>query len=642
MSEKKEVRYRIIRELLYIGILPLLFYLSAYHYLQSDFNRLPDIMIIVYVCAVVWIVLFCMIVARVAKRLRTFQLKMVIVFIDKHYLKILLFCIFIVSNVHSLFIMPRWDGCLYYTFLLKQCNNFDFTLHGLIDGFRIVHPSHGYYCFLAIGAYLFENQLVGILFMQMMLYMIAMFCYFGLLRLLFKNAEEKLCFLGTLCFAFSPLVFGIEPIISCDYGVLCYLIIFLYVSLKHYPLLELWVAVLLILSKQQGVLYYVAFYGIVFLVNVFRFYKTNHKWDIREIQKLLRRMIPGFVGIGYYLVSSSSPFAWMKDMHDNANNITDMVDNTKALQGIGFNGAYIIEKLKQIFILNFAWVNWVILFIGAVFFLSMWKRCGKKVKISASFYALAGVMLVYLAFNFFVVTYANPRYLSAGVVITSIGAFGVIDFCISKTREKWKRIVLCGLTVVSLIASFVSVDPLSFLAFKSFPVGRLSMYQPLYDDPNMYPSDLYADNTIYNRQFAFYTLLEEKMLREIQYDGSVPLLEVDMGKEAGYGQGTYDYINMMLEGLYGRTTFYWNKEIGKLTENENDIPMRVYYFWSEQIEANQVNWRGESLPDTAYLILLPRQDKGILDIIQKKYAIETKYDISAYGMSLAVYKIQKK
>lgn len=168
------------------------------------------------------------------------------------------------------------------------------------------------------------------------------------------------------------------------------------------------------------------------------------------------------------------------------------------------------------------------------------------------------------------------------------------------------------------------------------------MYQPLYDNPDMYPSDLYADNTVYNRQFAFYTLLEEKMLREIQYDGSVPLLQVDMGKEAGYGQGTYDYINMMLEGLYGRTTLYWDKERGKMTENENGIPMWVYYFWSEQIEANQVNWKGESLPETAYFILLPRQDNEILDTVKKKYTIERRYDISAYAMSLTVYKVQKR
>ena len=227
-------------------------------------------------------------------------------------------------------------------------------------------------------------------------------------------------------------------------------------------------------------------------------------------------------------------------------------------------------------------------------------------------------------------------------MITSIGAFGILNLYFGRVKQKLMRVILYSLTGISLIASFVSVDPLSFIAFKSFSVGMLSMYQPLYDNPDMYPSDLYADNTVYNRQFAFYTLLEEKMLREIQYDGSVPLLQVDMGKEAGYGQGTYDYINMMLEGLYGRTTLYWDKERGKMTENENGIPMWVYYFWSEQIEANQVNWKGESLPETAYFILLPRQDNEILDTVKKKYTIERRYDISAYAMSLTVYKVQKR
>ena len=367
-------------------------------------------------------------------------------------------------------------------------------------------------------------------------------------------------------------------------------------------------------------------------------------WLIRQdiINKIFRRMIPGFVGIGYYLLSSSSPLAWMNDMHGNANNVSDIGENVTVLQGIGFNGAYIIEKLRQIFILNFAWVNWLVIFIGLGYLCYMRKKYGRKINISAPIYGLIGITVVFLAFNFFVVTYAHPRYLSVGVVLTSIGAFGMLNLCFNGVREKLMRRVLYSLTGISLIASFVSVDPFSFLVFNSFSVGKLAMYQPLYDNPNMYPSDLYADNTIYNRQFAFYTLLEEKMLREIEYDGSVPLLEVDMGREAGYGQGTYDYINMMLEGMYGRTTLYWNKEYGKLTENENDIPMWVYYFWSEQIEADQVNWRGESLPETAYFIMLPRQDEKVFDTVRERYIVEETYNISGYGMSITVHKVRRK
>ncbi|MCI8769749.1 MAG: hypothetical protein HFH73_01165 [Lachnospiraceae bacterium] len=634
-----ENRSRIIKELMYIGILPLLFYISAYYYLQP--KQLPRIMIIVYLLAMLWVVFFCLYIVKKIKSKRVFQPKVWVAFLDKHYLKVLLFCILTVFNVQSIVTLPRWDGLLYYTFLIKQCNVFDFTLSGLIDGFRIVHPSHGYYCFLAIGAYLFENQLMGVLVMQLILYLITMFCYFGLLRMLFPRAKENFCFWGTLFFAFSPLIFGIEPIISCDYGVFCYLIIFLFVSLKRYPLLEIWVAILLILSKQQGVLYYVAFYGIVFLVNILRFYRTNHKIDVGEIRKLLRRMIPGFVGIGYYMVSSASPFAWMKGMQNSTNNIADLNESVQTLQGIGVNGEYIIEKLKQIFILNFAWVNWLIILVGAVSIVYMRIKHGNRVKISASIYGLIGIAVVYIAFNLFVVTYTNPRYLSVGTVVTSIGAFGILNLYFNFQKEKLKRIILYGLTGISLIASFVSIDPISFLVFRSFPVGKLYMYQPLYDNPNMYPSDIYADNTVYNRQFAFYTFLEEKMLREIQYDGSIPILQIDMAKELPYEQGTYDYINMMLEGLYGRMRLYWDEENGKLTGNDNDIPMKVYYFWSEQIKKG-VNNKGDTLPDSAYAVLLPRQDKGILNTLQKKYKILRKYDISAYGMSLSVYKIQLK
>ena len=43
MNDWGDKRYRIIKELLYIGILPLLFYISAYYYLQSDIEQIPNI-----------------------------------------------------------------------------------------------------------------------------------------------------------------------------------------------------------------------------------------------------------------------------------------------------------------------------------------------------------------------------------------------------------------------------------------------------------------------------------------------------------------------------------------------------------------------------------------------------------------------
>lgn len=639
MSKKWITYNKILMQILYIGIFPLMFYLSAWFYLKDNFEQCPIIIIIILICSVIWAIFLSIYIwQKVQNRGYRFGLN---TFYEHRYV-IVLFIILLLFSFRRIFILPRWDALLYYSELAKRCNAFDFTAKGIIDGFRIVHPSQGYFCFLAIGYFLFDNPLVGTEFMSMLIYIISSLCYYGLLRIIFTKSKEWICFLGTLVYALNPLVYGIWHYISPDNGILSYLIILIYVSLKGYSLLELWVSVLLILSKETGVLYYMTFYGIQFLYNVIQSIKREHKLKWQDVNWILFRTIPGVIGIEVIMFwSSANPLGWMLGMQNvaAANKTSDAV-----IHGFGFNREYIIVKLKQIFLLNYIWVLWLILIYGIIRYLYHLKK--EKQRLNAIAISLAGIEIVFLLFNIFFITYATPRYLSLGTFAVSLGAFWTVDTYI--VYERFKARMLGPLVILVLISDFYSLDPISYLVWPTFKVSSGNyMYLPIYYTSDMLPSDIYADHTMYNCQNEYLTLLEEKMLRTIHYDGTIPLMEIDINKGQFEDPWKFDYVYMQLEGMYGRTTCFWDPDRGKFSENfskkDTDVPMNVVYFNSEQFIDGGNGYRDTSLPDTAYILLLPRQDiPGILDAVNICYIIQETYDISLHGMSIYVYKAEKR
>lgn len=614
------------KEALSIGFIfgYILFFLTvAYLHLHENFETIPPWIIFVFSLDVI----LCLLTLYYL--FKRFQIRNFVKWckVNKEILILVIFSIFI--RIPTLHEFQRWDGSLYYTLLVKACDSFDFTYQSLIDGFRIIHPAHAYTTFLGIGIYLFADPLFGVLFMQMILSLVAIVCYYGVLNYFFRGATKREKILGTVLFSVCPLFFGIETVVSLEYGVLCFFVIFLYVTLKRMHILELFCGILLILSKQQGVLYYAALIGLLFLIEEIRCKYYENKYSKNAVKLFLWRTIPGYLGILYYFFSSYSPFAWLVSMKEVASK-----PSAVTLQGIGINIGYICEKLRQIFILNFSWLFVAVIVCGILY--GLYKIRFNRVYIVqgllTEFTAIYIVCLVYILFNLGVVTYANPRYLTLNAFMFSFAFFHVCYKCF--TRQSFKKYLLYFMCFVQFIACFLSVDPVSFSVFQSFTTGTNKMYRPFYDNPDMYPADLYSDNTVYNRQYTYLTRLTENMLDKLNYDGSVPFMMVDMS----IGQhevGQYDYINLMLEGLRGRNQLYWNPDEKKITTTEERIKISAQYFSQGQLQDKPL----EELPANAYLIILPRQDQNILETIKQRYRIINEYDIRTFGGRLMVYDI---
>ncbi len=251
----------------------------------------------------------------------------------------------------------------------------------------------------------------------------------------------------------------------------------------------------------------------------------------------------------------------------------------------------------------------------------------------SEFTAVYVVCLVYILFNLGVVTYANPRYLTMNTFMFSFAFFHVCNSCFKNDAVKKKLLYL--MCFVQFMACFTSVDLVSYQMFQSFNTGTNKMYRPFYDNPNMYPSDLYSDNIVYNRQYTYLTRLTEKMLDELDYDGSMPFMLIDMSI-GQHEAGKYDYINLMLDGLRGRNQLYWDANKKIITTTDEKIKISAQYFSQIQLQ----NESSDKLPANAYLIILPRQDQSILETTRKRYEIIDIFDIRALGGSLTVYKVK--
>ena len=116
MNKKWALQNKIIKQVLYIGILPLAFYLSAWHYLNDNYESTPIIILIIYFFGLLWIVFFAF---RMGNHMGNMLLNrkkgMIRDAIYKYRYGIALFFILLIFAVPRIFILPSWVNLGYYT-----------------------------------------------------------------------------------------------------------------------------------------------------------------------------------------------------------------------------------------------------------------------------------------------------------------------------------------------------------------------------------------------------------------------------------------------------------------------------------------------------------------------------------------------
>lgn len=269
----------------------------------------------------------------------------------KGILVVLLYCF--ASRAVQLTDTPRWDSLIYYRELKNACENFDFSIKSFIENFSLAnHPTLGVAGIAAIGEFWNSGGYVGMLIIQLIVNLLMAFCLYRIVEKMLPSCTWIYHIVGTCIALSAPLTMGTFSYFQPDAGTVYFFVFMVYCYLYNRNLLMFFSMILLILSKEVGI---VALGG--FGLGAFGGYvlfdgKESTLW--RRFVHFWRKPL-GVGGILACFCGAIYLFIYLK----NGGNIWSISSDTIAgFSTISFQPDFIIFKWKQFFILNFNWLVW--------------------------------------------------------------------------------------------------------------------------------------------------------------------------------------------------------------------------------------------------------------------------------------------
>lgn len=475
---------------------------------------------------------------------------------------LLLFVLFSMSTFTACF---RSDSEIYYTGICQsvaklKSGEFSFADLGIAG-----HSCYGYSIFLFIGQLLLPSHGIGIRFVNLCMALFTIMLFWKLIQKLFPMTEKVTRLLVVAAFAFSPFLLGIFAEVHTDFPVLCFFVWLVYFYVSGRQTKTLFVGLLLCFSKETGVIYYCTFLAGCFLYRLIK--NENKSW----IKKLFDEfsicewfyLIPADI----FLICAATSKGWTGSAINPT--VTDGAANTFC-----FSWDYIFIKLREIFLMNFAWLILIplILFMVALF---QKKMC--RVSLNKEwFIGLGTTCIVFLLFNFSYYTYTHYRYLMLYLPFLLILVLYLLE---KSTSNVWiKRGTALLFATAFLVESFVTVDPVTYLAFRNIDVGNGSIittsefvvdsenkqsFRVIRDKDVTRRTD-FLDANVYNRDYLGFERVLEAALQDIDYNASKGIVF-----PAIYDDSMYSTIFALL-GTHNPNKLYWNRKTGNIISTKSE------------------------------------------------------------------------
>lgn len=525
--------------------------------------------------------------------------------------------------------VPRWDSEFYFYDLLDACRKFDFSWEFFFSDFRLAgHPASGYALFLAIGAFLTPGSVVGVQFVNLILLLTAIYFVYQIIRYTFPGISLRKAAAGAFLVACEPMMLSLSSEINLDFGVLIFGIYLFYMHIKGYRILFFFFGAILALTKENGILtlggYIFGYLLSRFLVEKGSFWKRLKKctgdflfWGgIALLLLFLAYMAVTIISGNYYI--------WGTAQNTGSSGLAVADGSTDDLLNVFafFNWNYVLLKLKTIFLMNFYWVFTGIVLCAVGYGIIRRKRLYRL--LPKEYAGLYGAFAMNLLFSFAYVTHNNPRYnLYSEFVLVLTGVLILL-----RLMERCKRaaVLYCAVTVLFLVQSYTTVDPVTLMLFENHPTtwdGAHCVVLPAWNE-----NGYLADTTVYNRQFSYLDRAFDQVLEECDYQGEDIILY-------GNQRGTY---------FAGRSFHYeWDTERKERVceKTENSVPLKVVEsdFYDRQKQ-------GE-LSATAIYISVPEyigeQEAEYLDKLAEFYTFGEKKTVSVWGQGeISYYELELK
>lgn len=434
--------------------------------------------------------------------------------------------IFAILSFDTLSTMTRLDSNIYYTYLneAKYWNlSFDTIINFKLGG----HQSIGYTLWGLIGVYLTPDSPLGVRVINVLLVISSIFCLSAIYQKIMPIHSRIICVLAVAAFAFNPLILGIIYEINLDLPSECFYIWVLYALLYDKKLLFLCSSLLLVFSKETGILllFGVAVgWGVSWVITFITKYKTVSLKKM--IKKIPMKMCALFmVAPVLMLISMKFTSIWRQESLNVQN------QSGQGMDTFGINLENTIIKLKEIFLINFSWIGTLII-VGCLIVIIIKKKKRYMIMKKSLIQGLPLYIscLFFMIFQFIYITYCHIRY----IIPVLPGMISIMIVLLYSVMPKKKIVYLMmGYLTVILAQNFYTLDPVSKMVCHTIDIGTTKIIstrtfvrstentiQTEKSNPKLIQELQLTQSAIYNRQYMQFLDAFEKMLDDINYDDS--------------------------------------------------------------------------------------------------------------------------
>jgi hypothetical protein len=561
------------------------------------------------------------------------------VFVQKNILIFVLCTVFVILAAFQFENIPRGDANYYYGRIMNGTGRYDNTFPSFIKSYILAqHVTHGMCLFVAMGEMLFPRLVVGVYGVSLIITVISFLCLYGIMGSLLIKTSNITKAIGTAVLMFNPYILGLFTYINPDYFTCVFTVIMVYCYLKELNILFIFFGIILVLTKEPGVIIYSAFIGAVALTTFFRFREARFLERVKKSFlsfKFLSNLVPPVIFLIFFVVSReitlTNSFLLSEEISLEAptrDMFTLLSWNNEGMWCFGFKPSYILQWLITFFVSNSIWLTSLVCISGlAVYIYKLQKKRQIKILSAESVPAFIGIISLLAAYTVFTCLYLIefcPRYVTVGGFCLAVFAFASVHVLFRKRLGR--NIVLGMLAILFLVQTYINVDPYMHLKSYNAYTGKRFIYGGINKEV---PAEWSGDSRNYNYEYCYYESLLKQILRQINPE-----------EDTIIAQAMVTNVEINLCGL--ETSVYWNTRTKKRTYDYKD-PDSIYLKIPVLKEPEEV--QKYVFPDTFYLLTIPYFDyytpQFLKEFADFEYSVSDVYKAENTVGLITVYKMSK-
>lgn len=491
----------------------------------------------------------------------------------------------------------KWDGLLYYI----TCNDLDISSLSSLAIYGHIAQTYG--MLIGIGNLIVGNTTIVMIGLNVLLMLCSICGFYAVIKEIVPNKNESQYIITTAIYAWSPFLLGMVHYHSLDFYCQCLFTLVLYTLYKRKWIYFSVFSLLFCFTKEPAIVIYAAMCAGMVIVD----FINDSKFSLTvKVQRLFRRkkyylmVVPGIL----WLVTYNILGPW-----------------SAGAGGFSIDKEYILNKLQNLYVLNFNWVFALLAIGGSIYILrkKQWSMMQWLIPLWCS-------QLAFTLFSCLFNTVNHSRYNDTNQITLYLLALIPLLYYCTKIKCWGMMLVLC---IACLSSSFVTLDPLTKICYGTMNIGTTTMIYTA--------GDPLGDGMIYNRQMLGLESVLNMALNDALEDGDVILFPtINNNAYAFDGMATVGVI----QDAYMVELENWDsmKKARSVYENDNTKTFRTYQL-TDRIDWSELE---QDLPEKVNYIFVPSIDEEYSEYIMKHYSVieEEQYEHRGWILKRICFKVE--